>query len=131
MGLAHARITLTNPRLPDLAPVEIEALADTGAVHLCIPEHVALQLKLEELGRREVMLADGSRQLVSYVGPILISIANRKGFAGAMVLGNRVLLGVIAMEDMDLVVHPRTQQVIPNPENPNIACSIAMGCLSA
>jgi hypothetical protein len=44
-----------------------------------------------------------------------------------MVLGNQVLLGVIPMEDMDLMVHPRTRQVVPNPENPNIAGSIAMG----
>ncbi len=127
MGLAHARVTLSNPRLPDLAPVEVDALADTGAVHLYIPEHIALQLELEEFDRREVALADGSRQVVSYVGPLAISIANRRGIAGAMVLGNQVLLGAIPMEDMDLVVHPRTQQVVPNPENPNIAGSIAMG----
>jgi len=113
--------------LPDLAPVEVDALADTGAVHLYIPEHIALQLELEEFDRREVALADGSRQVVSYVGPLAISIANRRGIAGAMVLGNQVLLGAIPMEDMDLVVHPRTQQVVPNPENPNIAGSIAMG----
>jgi hypothetical protein len=35
------------------------------------------------------------------------------------------------MEDMDLVVHPRTQQVVPNPEYPNIAGSIAMGVRDA
>jgi hypothetical protein len=64
MDLAHARVTLSNPRLPQLAAVEVDAPADTGAVHLWIPEHIALQLQLE---------------------------------------------------------------VVPNPENPNIAGSIAMG----
>lgn len=127
MGLAYARVKLANPRLPDLASVEIDALADTGSVHLCIPEHIAIQLKLEEADRREVTLADGSRRLVSYVGPLLISVANRSGFGGAMVLGDQVLLGVIPMEDMDLVVNRKTQQVIANPANPNIAGSIAMG----
>ena len=127
MGLAHARVTLANPRLPELAPVEVDALADTGAVHLRIPQHIALQLQLEEFDRREVALADGSRQVVSYVGPLVISVANRRGIAGAMVLGNQVLLGAIPMEDMDLVVQPRTQQVVPNPENPNIAGSLAVG----
>jgi hypothetical protein len=72
-------------------------------------------------------LADGRRQVVSYVGTLAISVANRKGIAGAMVMGNQVLLGAIPMEDMDLVVNPRTQQVMPNPENPNIAGSIAVG----
>src|SRR5436853_730604 len=127
MGLAHARVRLTNPRLPELAPFEVDALADTGAIHLCIPEHIAVALKLEESDRREVTLADGSRQLISYVGPIQVSLGNRMGFTGAMVLGDQVLLGAIPMEDMDLVVNPRTRQVIPNPEHPNIAGSPAMG----
>jgi clan AA aspartic protease len=129
MGLAYARVTLANPRRPELTAIEVEALADTGAVHLCIPEHVAVQLQLDELDRREVTLAGGSRQVASYVGPLVVSVANRKGFSGAMVLGNRVLLGVIPMEDMDLVINPKTQQVIANPANPNIAGSIAMGVL--
>jgi clan AA aspartic protease len=127
MGLAYARVKLANPRRPELAPVEVDALADTGAVHLCIPQHIAIQLELEELNRREVSVADGTRHMASYVGPLVVSVANRQGFAGAMVLGNQVLLGAIPMEDMDLVVHPLTRQVIPNPENPNIAGSLAMG----
>ena len=50
--------------------VEIEALADTGAVHLCIPAQIQLQLKLDEIDKKEVTLADGSQVLVPYVGPI-------------------------------------------------------------
>jgi len=53
MGLATAMITLTNPRMPELKPVEVEALADTGSVHLSIREHVRLQLRLEERDRKE------------------------------------------------------------------------------
>jgi hypothetical protein len=33
-------LALKNPRRPDTAEVEIEALADTGAVYLIIPEHM-------------------------------------------------------------------------------------------
>jgi clan AA aspartic protease len=127
MGLARARVTLSNPRLPGIAPIEVDALADTGAIHLCIPEHIAIQLQLEEYDRRAVTLADGRHRIVSYVGPLAIAVANRRGLAGAMVLGDQVLLGAIPMEDMDLVVNPRTQPVVPNPQNPNIAGSIAVG----
>jgi clan AA aspartic protease len=126
MGLAYARVTLASPRLPQLAPVEVDALADTGSVHLFIPEHIALQLELEEFDRREVTL-DGSRRVLPYVGPLSLAVANRKGLAGALVLGDQVLLGAIPMEDMDLVVHPGTRQVIANPANPNIAGTIVMG----
>ena len=85
----------------------MRALADSGAVHLCIPEHIAIQLQLRELEQREVILADGRRRTVPYMGPIEVSFANRRCFTGAMVLGNEVLLGAIPMEDMDLVLRPR------------------------
>ena len=127
MGLTYARVKLANARRPDLEPVDVDALADTGAVHLCIPEHGAIQLELDEFDRREVSLADGSRRVLPYVGPLSIAVANRKGLAGAMVLGDEVLLGAIPMEDLDLVVHPGTRQVIPNPSNPNLATTVAKG----
>jgi len=53
------QIELSNPREPDLVPIKTEALADTGSLMLCIPEHVALQLKLETESEREVSVADG------------------------------------------------------------------------
>ncbi|RXK80690.1 clan AA aspartic protease [Chlorobaculum sp. 24CR] len=118
-------MTLRNPRRPELEPVEISVLADTGAVHLCIPWHVQIQFQLEEIDKKEVTLADGSKQLVPYVGPIELRYKNRIGFAGALVMGDQPLLGEIPMEDMDLVVVPTTREVMVNPESPNIASSIA------
>lgn len=125
MGLTNAKIQLRNPRLPDLEPVEVDALADTGSVHLCIPAHTQIQLKLAQVDEKEVTLADGSRKLVPYVGPIELRYRNRTGFAGALVMGDQALLGAIPMEEMDLVVVPRSRTVVVNPESPNIASSIA------
>ena len=123
MGLVHTKLFLRNPRYPELSPVEAQALADTGAVHLCVPEHVALQLRLEEYDRKEVVIADGSRRTVSYVGPLEVHFKNRVALGGALVLGDQVLLGAIPMEDMDLVVLPQSRQVDVNPANPNMAVS--------
>lgn len=125
MGLTNATVKLKNPRLPELESIDIIALADTGAVHMCIPQHIQLQLQLEEIDKKEVTLADGSHKLVPYVGPIELRYKNRVGFAGALVMGDQPLLGAIPMEDMDLVVIPKTQEVIVNPNYPNIASSIA------
>ncbi len=127
VGLIHTRVTLGNARRPEIEPIEVEALVDTGALHLCVPEHVALQLELDEFDRRELTFADGSKKLASYVGPLTVAVANRKGLSGAMVIGDEVLLGAIPMEDMDLVVRPSTRDVGPNPKNPNIAVSVAKG----
>ncbi|MBM4066158.1 MAG: clan AA aspartic protease [Planctomycetes bacterium] len=125
MGIANAKVSLKNPRKPELNPIESDALADSGAVHLCIPDHIKIQLELDEIDKKEVTLADGSRKLVSYVGPIEIRFKNRVGFAGALVMGDQVLLGAIPMEDMDLVIIPKTRTIDVNPSSPNIATSIA------
>ena len=127
MGLIYTRVTLGNARRPEISPIEVEALVDTGALHICIPEHLALQLELEEFDRRELTFADGSQKLASCVGPLTVAVANRRGLSGAMVVGDEVLLGAIAMEDMDLVARPATRDVVPNPKNPNIAVSVAKG----
>lgn len=124
MGLVNANLSLRNPRKPDLAAVDVEALADTGAIHLCIPDHVRIQLELEEIDRKEITHADGSQRLVPYVGPVELRFKNRVGFSGALVLGDEVLLGAIPMEDMDLIVVPKTREVNVNPDSPNISSSI-------
>src|SRR6266581_5997663 len=120
MGLVNGKLLLKNPRLPGLDPLEVLAMADSGALHLCIPEHVRIQLRLEAIDRKEVTLADGSKKLVPYLGPIELGFKNRIGFAGALVMGDQVLLGAIPMEDMDLVVVPKTRTLDVNPDSPNI-----------
>ena len=130
MGLIRGCVQLLNPSLPDLHPIEVSAWADTGAVHLCIPEHLAIQLQVEALEQREVVLAYGRRRTVAYVGPIEVRFQNRRCFTGAMVLGDvmlgdEVLLGAIPMEDMDLVLRPQLQWIDVNPESPNIPVSLA------
>jgi clan AA aspartic protease len=126
MGLIHTEITLRNPRYPELLPIVTKALVDAGAITLCIPEHIALQLKLDELEKREVTIADGSKKFVPYVGPVQTTFENRGSFCGAMVMGDTVLLGAIAMEDMDLVISPKHQRVEVNPDSPNFAQAIVM-----
>ena len=125
MGLVNGNLILSNPRLPNLDPVDVVALADSGATHLCIPEHVQVQLQLDEIDSKEVTLADGSKKLVPYVGPIELRFKNRVGFSGALVMGDQVLLGAIPMEDMDLVIIPKTRTLDINPNSPNFASSIA------
>ena len=125
MGLVNGKLVLRNPRLPDLAPVDVVALGDSGATYLCIPEHVQLQLQLDEIDSKEVTLADGSKKLVPYVGPIELRFKNRVGFAGALVMGDQVLLGAIPIEDMDLVIIPKTRTLDINPDSPNFASAFA------
>jgi dihydroxyacetone kinase-like protein len=120
MGHVFAEIDLSNPRRTDFEPVRVKALVDTGALMLCIPEHVAVQLSLETESFREVPVADGRSMSVPYVGPIKVSFGKRFCYVGALVLGDEVLLGAVPMEDMDLVVNPARRELTVDPASPNI-----------
>lgn len=125
MGIIRTNIMLSNPAKRELVAISARALVDTGAVHLCVPEHLAIQLGVSELEKREVTLANGQRIAVPYVGPIEVHFKNRRCFTGAMVMGDEPLLGAIPMEDMDLIVVPSRHTVDVNPESPNIPSSLA------
>ncbi len=126
MGIVRANIKLSNAANQNLLGIETECIVDTGATYLCIPETIAMQLKLNELQKRDVKLADGSIREVPYVGPIKIEFENRICFVGAMVMGDTTLLGAIPLEDMDLIVHPKLFKLSVHPERPNIAGGLAM-----
>ena len=74
---------------------------------------------------KEVTLSDGSRKLAPFVGPIESSYKNRIGFTSGFNTENMPSLGVNLMEDMDLVVVPKTAQLIVVPLNPNIVLVMA------
>jgi clan AA aspartic protease len=118
MGLIHADIKLDNPK-GDGTVVSTQALVDTRALHLCIPEAMSRQLNLAAERVRRVTFADGRSVEAPYVGPIRVEVAGRTCFVGAMVFGDEVLLGAIPIEDLDLVIDPARQQVVPrDPRGP-------------
>ena len=100
--------------------MNVTALVDTGALMLCIPEHVALQLSLTMESMREVSVADGRVVNVPYVGPLKVTFGKRFCYVGAMVIGDEVLLGAVPIEDMDLVVNPGRRELTVDPASPNI-----------
>ena len=125
MGIIYAELRLSNFGKQELEEISVNAVVDTGAMELVVPEHVAIQLQLTDLKTREVLLADGTRKTVRFAGPIKVEMQGRDCVTAAIVMGDQVLLGAIPMETMDVIVHPRTQQLVPNPDSPNIPVSIA------
>ncbi len=134
MGLIYANIKLT--RSDDLAlyragylkqdqikHLQVRALVDSGAYLLTINQQVKEQLDLPTLDEQEAELADGSIVQLDIVGPVDIQFENRTTTVRAMVLpqASEVLLGVIPMEDLDVLIDPKLQQLVVNPESPYIA----------
>jgi clan AA aspartic protease len=130
MGIVFQHIRLANFSRDDLEEIDANALVDSGAAELCIPQHIANQLRLKQIEQREVRIASGERLLVPYVGGVRIEVFGRQTVTSAIVLGDQVLLGAIPMEAMDLLIDPRAQKLIPNPDSPNIPASLAMGVRS-
>lgn len=118
MGLTYAKVQVENLFTKRTLPVT--ALVDSGAVFFTIPEHVAVQLGFDitEVATREVVLANGHRQLAPMIGPLRVKFADRYCDLSALVLGDEPLLGAVPMEMMDLVLNPASQSLTVNPENP-------------
>ncbi|MCK4659808.1 MAG: clan AA aspartic protease [Phycisphaerae bacterium] len=107
--------------------IKVNALVDRGAYMLVVPEHVRLQLGLEDVTEREALIADGTLHKVPVVGPVNVRFENRLATCNAMVLGtDTVLLGALPLEELDVVIEPRSQTLIVNPENPTMPKMIVM-----
>ncbi len=134
MGLVYAEIELINAGDLELQRrgyivesevkrAKVTALVDSGAYMLCINEHLRQQLDLALQDRQEVELADGSLAQYDIVGPIKVCFENRLTSCNALVFPGEaeILLGAISMEDMDVLIEPRTQKLVVNPANPYMA----------
>lgn len=129
MGLVYASLKLKNGydvircrkgliEEKEVKTIMVDALVASGATMLVIPEHIRLQLDLDVIGEREIELADAAVQKVKVAGPIEVEFENRQSTTNALIFGSEVLLGAIPLEEMDVVINPRTNQLIVNPEAP-------------
>jgi clan AA aspartic protease len=134
MGDVYANITLSNSVEAVLAKrglfpsenirkVEVRALIDTGARTLTITEEIAKQLDLEIREQVDVQLADGSYRKCDYSGPVYIRFENRTACVRAIVIPgtNEVLLGVIPLEEMDVIIDPLAEKLMVHPGRPHCA----------
>ena len=138
MGLTYAEITLANSsdcilarqgRLPDsdAKKVTVKALVDSGAYMLVVNENIKMQLDLPVCDKRTALLADGSTAECDVVGPVDLFFKNRATSCRAVVLpgGNvEVLLGAIPIEDMDILMDLKNNELILPPDRPYIAQTI-------
>jgi clan AA aspartic protease len=125
MGQLLVQVTLSNmrelvlARLGHLTPaqvhtVETEALVDTGAMHLVVPDTLADQLGLLRLRTQAVTMADGRDGVYDQTEAVTIALLGRAFDVSALVMGHTVLLGAMVLEGLDLAVDPVRQRLMPN-----------------
>jgi clan AA aspartic protease len=93
--------------------ITLDALVDTGATTLVIPEDAARALGLSVIGHRPVTLADGTRRDVPVMGALRIEILGRQMICDALVTpaGTTPLIGQIPLEELDLIVDPASREL--------------------
>lgn len=80
-------------------------------------------MDLPQLDQQIAELTDGSKVRLDIVGPVDVRFENRSTTCRAMVLtgDSEVLLGSIPVEDMDVLIDPKQQKLVVNPETPYFA----------
>lgn len=139
MGLVYANIELLNGddlaffrrgRLQEnqIHRCTVRAMVDSGATMLAIPEFIKKQLDLQKITEIEAELADGSASTFEVVGPVEVRFQNRRTSVEALVVpnSNTVLLGAMPMEGMDVLIDPKRERLIVNPESPDVARMMLM-----
>jgi len=125
MSIVYTEITLRNAldvfnaedgivNKQDIRQTTINALVDTGAWTLIINEQMRDKLGLRTVGTETGTLADGSSAKYDLAGPLEVRWKNRRTVCEALVLpdAEEVLLGAIPLEAMDLIIHPRREEVV-------------------
>lgn len=134
MGLVYANLRLVNSGDKELAQrgflsaeaiksVEVTALVDSGAYMMCLNEVIQAQLDLPLINEQAFAMADGQVVKLPVVGPLEVEFSNRSTSCRAVILpGNaEIMLGSIPMEDLDVIILPREQKLVVNPEHPYVA----------
>ena len=105
--------------------VRIEGLVDTGATRLVLPARVVRALGLRESGRIGVRYADGRQATRDLVEAVQLRLLGRSSVFNASVEPRRsaALIGGIVLEDLDFVVDPTLQRLVPR--DPNMIISEA------
>jgi clan AA aspartic protease len=130
MGLVYAEIELINSvdmedarrnliDKDEIRRIPVKALVDNGACTMAINEIIQSYLNLPFIEKRRIQLASSEAIVCDVVGPVEIRFGNRKAICSAFVLpgDSEPLLGAIPMEELDVLINVKRQELILNPDS--------------
>jgi clan AA aspartic protease len=125
MGMVYEKITLKNVkdegnaqkgfiRPENIRTATVMAVVDTGSMHLVITEELRKKLGLEIQGEKIARIANGLSMNCKMTDAVEVHWKDREMTLPAMVIpgAQKVLLGALALEGMDLMVDPTTQKLV-------------------
>lgn len=121
MGKVTEKVKLTNLFDPTKS-VEVEAVVDTGATMLVLPQDIIDELGLRKMREVKVRYANNKTEVKPVYGVVTVEMCGRAGEFNVLgePEGTQPLIGQIILEQLDLIVDPSTRRVIPNPRSPEM-----------
>jgi len=125
MGIVYADLTLRNEwdvaeaskgsiSKNDVRSVTVKAIVDTGAYTIMIDDETMKKLGLGISGEQKVRIASGERLACPLTTPVEINWKDRQSVMRAIAVPGlpQILLGLLPLEEMDLMVHPNRQELV-------------------
>ena len=115
------------PTAARVRSLHVHAVADTGATMLVLPADMVDRLGLFPDGYRKVRYSNGRIRELPWVSNIRMTILGRETVTNALVedAGTTPLIGQIPLEELDLIVDPKSHELRVNPDCPTLLCSTA------
>jgi predicted aspartyl protease len=100
--------------------IELDALVDTGAVMILLPQDVVESLGLPLDGKLIVTLANDERIELTRARLLSLAIGDRQMDTDCLVGPPRCepLVGQLVLERLDLIIDPVRRRISPRPESP-------------
>jgi clan AA aspartic protease len=98
---------------------ETDALVDTGAIPSVLPIEIVQKLGLAIIRKERATYANNSSENVDVTEPVTFEILGRRVTEEALVLGDKVVIGQIALDRTDLFVDRPNRKLIRNPAHPD------------
>lgn len=104
----------------EIKKYNMDAIVDTGAVMLALPQDVVEELGLESVRTVVVSYANEEREERQVAGPVTIKIGKRFMNTDCIVGPplSEALIGQVVLEELDLIADCQQQTLSPRPESP-------------
>ena len=121
MGKVIEKVRLTSFTDPGRS-VELDALVDTGATMVVLPQDVVDELGLRKVRETTVRYGNGETEARSVYGVATVEIQGRVGDFDVLAekKGTRPLIGQSVLEQLDFLVDAKNGSVVPNPASPDM-----------
>ena len=125
MGTVYAELALRNLedvtlskqgflKPENIRTTAVTAIVDTGAYSLMIDEQTMQKLGLDTTGEQRIRIANGERIVCPVTSPVEINWKDRQSVMRVIAVPGlpHILLGLLPLEEMDLVVHPNKHELV-------------------